>query len=102
MSNEIVFITGASTGLGLETVKVLIRSSKTYTILLGGRSMEKAEYAVRQLREEYPTSSSIIVPVQVDIEDDESIQKAYNYISSHYAQVDVLINNAGKATVNHP
>jgi len=102
MSNKIVFITGANTGLGLETVKALIRSSKTYTILLGSRSMEKAEYAVRQLREEYPTSSSITVPVQVDIEDDESIQKAYDYISSHYAQVDVLINNAGKATTNHP
>ena len=76
MSNNMVFITGANTGLGLETVKALIRSSKMYTILLGGRSIEKAESAVRQLREEYSTSNSIVVPIQVDIEDDDSIQKA--------------------------
>ncbi|KAJ5750858.1 hypothetical protein N7533_007886 [Penicillium manginii] len=95
MSTPIVFITGANTGLGLEIVKALFRSSKAYTILLGGRSIENAEAAAYQVREEYPNSSAIAVPIQIDIEDDESIEKACDYIRSHYARVDVLINNAG-------
>jgi NADP-dependent 3-hydroxy acid dehydrogenase YdfG len=100
MSTPIVFITGANTGLGLEIVKALFRSSKAYTILLGGRSIENAEAAAYQVREEYPNSSAIAVPIQIDIEDDESIEKACDYIRSHYARVDVLINNAGKAAIN--
>lgn len=96
MSNPIVFITGANTGLGFEIVNALFRSFKTYTILLGGRNIENAETAACQIREEYPDSRSIAVPIQIDIEDDESIEKACDYIRSHYARVDVLINNAGK------
>lgn len=100
MSDSIVFITGANTGLGLEIVKALFRSSKAYTVLLGGRSIENAENTACQVREEYPDSSAIAVPIQVDIEDDESIRKACDYIRSHYARVDVLINNAGKAVID--
>lgn len=95
-SGTIVLITGANTGLGLETVKALCRSSKVYTILLGGRSLEKAATAAQEARDEYPKSPSAIEPIQVDIEDDTSISNAFDTVSSKYGYLDVLINNAGK------
>lgn len=95
-SKTIVLITGANTGLGLETVKSLCRSSEAYTILLGGRSIEKAEAAAKSTREEYPESPSTIEPVQIDIEDDKSISNAFETVSTKYGHIDVLINNAGK------
>lgn len=97
MDSPIIFITGANTGLGLEIVKALFQSPKAYTILLGGRSIEKAEKAARQVQEKFPGSRAVAVPVQVDLEDDESIQKSCDYIASQYERVDVLINNAGRA-----
>lgn len=95
-SSTIVLITGANTGLGLETVKSLCRSSKAYTILLGGRSIEKAEAAAKEARDEYPDTASTIRPIQIDIEDDKSIDRAFEDVSSQYGRVDVLLNNAGK------
>lgn len=95
-SGTIIFITGANTGLGLETVKSLCRSSSAYTILLGGRSLDKANAAAKEAREEYPDTASTIEPIQIDIEDDESISKAFENVESQYGRVDVLLNNAGE------
>jgi NADP-dependent 3-hydroxy acid dehydrogenase YdfG len=98
-SNPIVLITGANTGLGYETIRSLLQSSKTYTILLGGRSLDKANAAAKELQAEFAQSSSVIKTVQVDIEDDESIAKAYEHVASDYGRVDILINNAGEDDV---
>ncbi|KAJ5084297.1 hypothetical protein NUU61_008876 [Penicillium alfredii] len=93
--NSIVFITGANTGLGLETVKALFRSSRPYTTYLGGRPLEKVDAAARTVRAEFPENASVAATVQVDIEDDESIHSAFEHVASQYGRVDVLINNAG-------
>jgi NADP-dependent 3-hydroxy acid dehydrogenase YdfG len=98
-SKIIIFITGANTGLGLETVKSLLRSSKQYTILLGGRNLNKATAAVEEAGKEYPNSQSTIEPVQIDIESDDSIAEAFKTISDKYDRIDVLINNAGTQKV---
>lgn len=95
-SSTIVLITGANTGLGLETVKSLCRSSSAYTILLGGRSLDKANAAAKEAREEYPDTASTIEPIQIDIEDDASISNAFENVESQYGRVDVLLNNAGE------
>ncbi|QDS72341.1 hypothetical protein FKW77_007929 [Venturia effusa] len=94
-SKEIVLVTGANTGLGLAIVKALVQSGKAYTILLGGRDINKAEAATQQLQAECPEKTSSIYPVQIDIEVDDSIQKLFDEISSRYGRVDTLINNAG-------
>ncbi|KAB8261687.1 hypothetical protein BDV32DRAFT_148334 [Aspergillus pseudonomiae] len=92
-SGKIVIITGANTGIGLETVKSLLRSSQKYHILLGGRNLEKAQSACQNI--DSGTSPSSIEPFQVDVESDESIEAAFKHISAKYERVDCLINNAG-------
>ena len=94
-SNTTVLITGANTGLGFETVKSLLQSSNKYTILLGGRNIEKANAAVKEAQTAVPENPSTITTVQVDIEDDNSIAQAFEHISSQFGHLDVLINNAG-------
>ena len=98
-SNPIVLITGANTGLGYETIRSLLQSTKAYTILLGGRSVDKANAAAKALQAEFPQRPSAIKTVQVDIEDDDSIAKVYEHVASEYGRVDTLINNAGKGDI---
>jgi NAD(P)-dependent dehydrogenase (short-subunit alcohol dehydrogenase family) len=94
-SNPVILITGANTGLGFETVKALCQSPTAYIILLGGRSLEKANAAVQKAQTQFPLSASVIKAVQVDIEDDNSITQAFEHIAGQYGRLDVLINNAG-------
>ncbi|KAN0090041.1 NAD(P)-binding protein [Hyaloscypha variabilis] len=94
-SAEVILVTGANTGLGFEIIRALCSSGKTYDILLAGRSLLKANEAVSSISKEFPSSPSKLWPLQVDIEDDDSIQKAFEEVHSKFSKVDALINNAG-------
>ncbi|KAF1830722.1 NAD(P)-binding protein [Decorospora gaudefroyi] len=93
--SSIVLITGGNTGLGYESVKALYASSQAHTILMGSRSLAKATDAIAKLQAEVPGSKSAIVPIQIDIEDDKSIEKAFQKVKSKYGRIDTLVNNAG-------
>ncbi|KAL4749584.1 hypothetical protein BDW72DRAFT_194721 [Aspergillus terricola var. indicus] len=90
---KIVVITGANTGIGFETVKSLLRSNQRYHIFLGGRNLEKAQAASKQLFSE--SAHHVLEPFQVDVESDESIEAAFKHIAAKYNRIDCLINNAG-------
>lgn len=99
-TKRIVLVTGANTGLGYQIVRALSGSDRSYEILLGGRSIEKARKAADDARTEFPDSQSRIHPVQIDIEDDASIATLFEKVEEDFSKLDVLINNAG--TVPHP
>jgi len=94
-TSTIILITGANTGLGFEIVKSFLQSSVTYTILLAGRDINKASAAAKTAQSEFPSSKSEIKTVEIDIEDDESISKASDWVKKEFGRLDVLVNNAG-------
>lgn len=94
-NKKVILITGANTGLGFETVKALLRRETPYSIVVGSRNAQKGEDAITALKKELPNTSSTLSVVQIDIESDESIQKARDTIAQQYGQLDILINNAG-------
>lgn len=94
-TSQVVLVTGANTGIGYETVKALLRSKKTYQVLLGSRTLEKANAAIEKLRKEHPDSTSTITPLQVDLSSDDSIEAAFQQVKNSPGRVDILINNAG-------
>lgn len=96
-SKQIVLVTGANTGIGFELVKALYNhGSKQYDIIVGSRSVDKAEVAIQSLKTANTSSRSTLTTLQIDISSDESITKAFETISSTFGRVDVLVNNAGK------
>ncbi|KAF7554377.1 hypothetical protein G7Z17_g2971 [Cylindrodendrum hubeiense] len=94
-TKDIVFITGANTGIGYQAVKSLLQSPKPYHILLGSRSLLKGEAAVAKLAEETDNGHSTVEAVEIDITDDDSIQRAFQFVWDKFGRVDVLVNNAG-------
>jgi NAD(P)-dependent dehydrogenase (short-subunit alcohol dehydrogenase family) len=97
MSNVVVFITGANTGLGLEVVKALYKSDQAYDIVIGSRKVENGDTAVAEVQKEFTKSSSTLTVVQVDVSSDDSITQALKTIGAKFARIDVLINNAGSS-----
>ena len=99
-SSKVVFVTGGNTGIGYEAVKALVESDKSYRILLGSRSLEKAKIAIETLRKECPSSKNTVEAVQLDLTSDESIKKAFEYAEP--IGLDILVNNGGKLKLPAP
>ncbi len=86
---KLAFITGASSGIGLETARIL--GGKGYRILAGGRQ----EQNLRQLAEELgPGRCRTLV---LDVRDRLGLQEALRQLPPEWLEIDVLVNNAGNA-----
>ncbi|NEO61543.1 MAG: SDR family NAD(P)-dependent oxidoreductase [Moorea sp. SIO4G2] len=81
--SKVALITGASSGMGKEMAKSLLKDG--LTVVVAARSVEK----MANLRELGAH------PLRMDITDEASIQAAVNEIQDTYGKVDVLVNNAG-------
>lgn len=88
-------MTGGNNGIGYETVKALVQSDRTYRVLMGSRSLEKARLAIETIHKECPKSTSTVEALQVDITSDDSIEKAFEQVKAGPGRIDTLVNNAG-------
>ncbi|MFT5686757.1 MAG: NAD(P)-dependent dehydrogenase (short-subunit alcohol dehydrogenase family), partial [Myxococcota bacterium] len=89
-SGKTFFITGANTGLGFETAKVL--AAKGARVLLGCRTRSKAEDAVAKIRAESPDADLEII--DIDLGDLATVRAAAARVAEE-PRLDGLINNAG-------
>ncbi|WP_138755387.1 SDR family oxidoreductase [Paenibacillus sinopodophylli] len=89
MEKKVALITGAYKGLGLEIARQL--GQQGIIVLLGARSIEKAEVAAAELREEKIEARG----VELDVTDSTHISSATEWIESEYGRLDILVNNAG-------
>ena len=83
--NKVIFITGASSGIGRD---IVIRLAKEgYRVFAGiRRKSDKAE--LEQI-------SSNITGVYIDVTNQSSIDKAFWFVMKNTNHIDALINNAG-------
>jgi NAD(P)-dependent dehydrogenase (short-subunit alcohol dehydrogenase family) len=99
-TSKIVLVTGDNNGIGYETIKAFLESKRPYRILMGSRSVEKAERAVEKLQKEVPDTTNTVEILQLDLVSDESINAAFEHVKSKFGYIDALINNAGNVTPN--
>ncbi|TVY44733.1 Short-chain dehydrogenase/reductase [Lachnellula subtilissima] len=94
-TRKVVLVTGGNNGIGYEAVKAFYQSQKPYHILLGSRSVEKGKLALDSLTKEVSESQNTVEVLQVDLESDESIEKAFEQVKKSPGYLDALVNNAG-------
>lgn len=86
---KIVFITGATSGIGRSTAKLL---AKDYNLILCGRRQERLD----ELQKELSTITDIFT-LNFDVKDKEAVSNAINSLPANWTNIDILINNAGNA-----
>ena len=89
----VVLISGANQGLGFECVKKLAAEQSNYHILLGSRKIDKGKEAAGKVVD--VAKGTTVEPIQLDIDSDDSISKAAQYVEEKFGRLDVLFNNAG-------
>ena len=94
MSLRVVLITGANSGVGLATTKVLTSASTAYHVIIAARSLSKAQTAKAEVEAENTNSASRLSTVQLDVTDCASIARARDFIEKEFGYLDALINNA--------
>jgi NAD(P)-dependent dehydrogenase (short-subunit alcohol dehydrogenase family) len=93
MTAKIALITGANKGIGFETARQL--GAQGMTVLVGARDEERGRAAESALRDGGAGARF----VHLDVTDAKSVQRAAEWIEAEYGRLDVLVNNAGTATV---
>ena len=84
--DRVVIVTGASSGIGLATAKLLVKQGAK--VALVSRSMEKLE----KLSAELPNS----IAIRADMTRIPEIKRMIDKTHEHFGRVDILINNAGQ------
>ena len=87
-------ITGANSGLGLETARAL--AAKGARVVMACRSQAKAEAASQELRGDNGGSGGgELIPLELNLADLASVHQGAQAVAERWGTVDLLINNAG-------
>ncbi|PWH06479.1 short-chain dehydrogenase [Brachybacterium endophyticum] len=88
-------VTGASRGIGLETVHRFIHNSEDITtVVMFARKSDDFDEAVEELRSSSPVGRKIITRY-VDVGDRDSLIENLESVHEEVGNIDILVNNAG-------
>jgi len=90
-SGKIFIVTGPTSGLGKESVKVLVR--KNATVIMAARNIKKADSIKKEILDENKNAKIDIQ--ELDLSSLESVNNFSISINKKYKALDCLINNAG-------
>jgi NAD(P)-dependent dehydrogenase (short-subunit alcohol dehydrogenase family) len=91
VGEAVILVTGATDGLGRRVARDL--AGRGATVLLHGRSRERAEAAVREIGEE--TENEGLNYYLADLSSLAEVRRLAEEVSSDHERLDVLVNNAG-------
>ena len=80
---KVILISGGSSGIGCEAARML--SGKGHKVYAAARRMEKLE----------PLAEYGIVPLRLDVTDEQSVEACVQTVIDAEGRIDVLVNNAG-------
>lgn len=94
LEGQAALVTGASRGIGWELARALAHAGASVSV--GARSLGD----LRALAREIETDGGSAFPLELDVTDTDSIERAVDATAERFGQIDILVCNAGLGT-NH-
>lgn len=91
LTGKRIIITGANSGIGLETAKVL--AQKGAEVIVAVRNIQKGTQAIGNIKREHPFAKLTVMGL--NLADLTSVRDFTQNFSKRYDSLDLLINNAG-------
>ena len=95
IENKVAIVTGGSSGIGFETVKLLLKQGAK--VAWCGRSETRLQESYDQLSTCFNEENMLIM--SADVLDKDSVQSFINATVARFGGIDMLINNAGQGKV---
>lgn len=92
LTNKIVFITGASSGIGKACATLFAEMGAR--LILSARRKSRLDELAHDLKSRFGVSTLTVV---LDVTDRTAVFEAVQHLPKEWAQIEVLVNNAGKA-----
>jgi serine 3-dehydrogenase len=90
LNNQIVFITGASSGIGAACAKIFARAGAK--LILAARREERLQQLAGELNQLFGVEIHLL---QLDVRDRLAVESAIANLPPDWSEIDILINNAG-------
>jgi 3-hydroxy acid dehydrogenase/malonic semialdehyde reductase len=90
LKDRIVFITGASAGIGAACARGF--AAEGAKLLLAARRVERLEAMTAELRQ---AGAAAVRNFKLDVQDREAVERALAELPEEWREIDVLVNNAG-------
>jgi short-subunit dehydrogenase len=88
-TDNVVLVTGASSGIGAQTALAFARVGAR--VVMAARGEDK----LRTLVQSHPDLQHRLIPLKTDITKDADVQRLFAEIQSRFGRLDILVNNAG-------
>eukprot|EP00040_Diaphanoeca_grandis_P026331 m.147303 g.147303 ORF g.147303 m.147303 type:complete len:359 (+) comp30527_c0_seq1:193-1269(+) len=98
LDQKVAVVTGASSGLGEETVRYLAQLGAI--VVMACRDLPKASLVRNKILEEFPSAD--VRMFQLDLEDIKQVDTFATKLLDEFPTIDILINNAGMSTKYPP
>ncbi|MEH1953848.1 SDR family oxidoreductase [Nostoc sp.] len=90
LQNQIILITGASSGIGTACARIFAGAGAK--LILAARRLERLQQLADTLSKDFSTEIHLL---QLDVRDRSAVESTIATLPSAWSEIDILINNAG-------